>query len=106
MQDKKLLSYTQAVICEVQRMHIITPLGGIHYSSDQPTKWKGYTLPPNTSLSANVYAIHHDEDHWEQPYQFNPDRFIGPDGKFQKDDHLVTFSVGKRSCLGESLARM
>ena len=36
---------------------------------------------------------------------FNPDRFINEDGKFSKPDYFVPFGHGKRSCVGEPLAK-
>ncbi|CAH1793892.1 unnamed protein product [Owenia fusiformis] len=105
MGDKRLLSYTEATINEIQRMHLIAPMGGLH-SNEYTTEFKGYKLPPNTGILVNIYAIHHDPDHWDEPFKFKPERFIGPDGNFQKDDHIVPFSLGKHSCIGEGLARM
>ena len=39
------------------------------------------------------------------PHTYNPDRWM-KDGSFVKDDRIIPFSLGKRACLGESLARM
>jgi cytochrome P450 family 2 subfamily S polypeptide 1 len=44
-------------------------------------------------------------DRWENGGIFDPDRFIGPDGKVERNENLIPFSVGKRICPGEGLAR-
>ncbi|KAH7680062.1 CBN-CYP-33C11 protein, partial [Aphelenchoides avenae] len=41
-----------------------------------------------------------------EPNRFNPDRFIDEHGSLKRADEVIAFSVGKRQCLGESLARM
>ena len=38
-------------------------------------------------------------------HQFNPDRFLDSNQKFRSDPHVTTFSLGKRKCPGEVLAR-
>ena len=43
---------------------------------------------------------------FSDPTKFDPTRFLDSEGKFQRDDRVTPFSVGKRACLGESLAKM
>ena len=45
-------------------------------------------------------------DHWGDGNQFRPERFLDAAGGVSKDDHLIPFSVGKRQCLGETLAKV
>ncbi|CAH1800478.1 unnamed protein product [Owenia fusiformis] len=106
MKDRLDLPYIEAVLLECQRKHHVVPYGISHSNlDDNPIEFKGYIFPPSTTTAMNVYTLHNDPEYWHEPEKFNPDRFIREDGKFQKDEHVVTFSVGKRSCLGESLAR-
>jgi cytochrome P450 len=51
-------------------------------------------------------SIHIDPVYFDAPTSFRPERFIDTaSGQFQKCDKVIPFSVGKRSCLGESLGR-
>uniref|UniRef100_A0A1I8FFX8 Cytochrome n=1 Tax=Macrostomum lignano TaxID=282301 RepID=A0A1I8FFX8_9PLAT len=43
--------------------------------------------------------------HQVQAEQFRPERFINSSGEYETSEFLVPFSIGKRACLGESLAR-
>ena len=46
----------------------------------------------------------HSLDLWENPEEFNPDRFLDDQMHYKSNDNLIPFSVGKRFCLGKTLA--
>ena len=53
----------------------------------------------------------HDPKHFPNPYEFKPERFLNVDqesGKlvFKPHPALIPFDIGKRDCLGRSLAKM
>jgi len=46
-----------------------------------------------------------DEAYWGDPKTFRPERFT-EEGKFKPNERLFPFGIGRRRCLGESLAKM
>ncbi|PIC36400.1 hypothetical protein B9Z55_015410 [Caenorhabditis nigoni] len=48
----------------------------------------------------------HDPEIFPKPYEFRPSRFLDLLGNLKKVEELVPFSIRKRQCLGEGLARM
>ena len=45
-------------------------------------------------------------DYWGDGRTFRPERFLDGEGRVRRDDHLIPFSIGKRQCLGETLAKV
>jgi cytochrome P450 len=48
----------------------------------------------------NIYAIHHSPEYWENPEEFNPDRFDKPTIPFA----FMPFSLKQRACLGNQFS--
>ncbi|CAH1798133.1 unnamed protein product [Owenia fusiformis] len=106
IQDKPKMPFTETTIIECMRFHPILPLIQTRHTPDEPVKFKDFVLPPRTLIVENIHALHHDPDEWDEPDTFNPERFIGPNGKVIKDNHMLQFGSGKRECLGQPLAKM
>ncbi|XP_044289827.1 cytochrome P450 2J1-like [Varanus komodoensis] len=103
MEDRDRLPYTNAVIHEVQRISNILPLN-VPRVATRDTTLAGFHLPKGTILMTNLTSVLHDKDEWETPGVFNPGHFL-KNGQFRKREAFIPFSTGKRSCLGELLAR-
>ena len=45
-----------------------------------------------------------DPDLWTDPENFRPERFLDSAGNIVNEHKLLTFSIGKRNCIGEAVA--
>ncbi|KAH7720432.1 CRE-CYP-33C12 protein [Aphelenchoides avenae] len=66
---------------------------------------KGHSLLKGTYVVPQISAVLFDERIFPEPGKFKPERFFDEEGKLRKIDAFVPFSVGKRMCAGEGLAR-
>ena len=97
--------YAEAILTEAMRMSSIVPVGAFHRAM-KDVKFHGYDIPKGTFVLANFHYIHYNPKIWGNPEEFQPERFLSPDGKsLKKHDAFMPFSTGKRVCLGETLAR-
>uniref|UniRef100_A0A7N4NL11 Cytochrome P450 family 2 subfamily J member 2 n=1 Tax=Sarcophilus harrisii TaxID=9305 RepID=A0A7N4NL11_SARHA len=103
MADKENMPYTNAAVHEVQRMGDIVPFN-VPRMAVVDTTVAGYHVPKGTMLSTNLTALHRDPKEWATPETFNPEHFL-ENGQFKKKESFLPFSIGKRACLGEQLAR-
>ncbi|XP_032664141.1 methyl farnesoate epoxidase-like [Odontomachus brunneus] len=101
---KNRLPYLNATIAEVWRMSNVGPTS-IPHRATANTTLLGYEIKKDYTLLANFISVHMDEKHWGDPKEFRPERFINDEGEYVEDPWLMTFSLGRRKCLGETLAR-
>ncbi|XP_059829936.1 vitamin D 25-hydroxylase isoform X1 [Hypanus sabinus] len=105
LENRSQMPYTEAVLHEVLRYCNIAPLG-IFRATSKNTIVRGYSIPKGTTVITNLYSVHFDEKYWNSPDLFCPERFLDKNGQFVKKEAFVPFSIGRRHCLGEQLARM
>ncbi|ODM96383.1 Cytochrome P450 2D9 [Orchesella cincta] len=102
--DNEKLPYTQAVCLEVLRHVTFIPMTTRAATKD--TQIDDYFIPKGTIAALNLYGMHHDKQTWENPLEFNPDRFLDKDGKLCNQDIMLPFGTGKRTCPAEVFARI
>ncbi|XP_013394794.1 cytochrome P450 2U1 [Lingula anatina] len=105
LSDRSKLPYVQATLLEIQRFACVTPVAVAHRTCEE-TELMGYTIPANSMVFANLFTIFRDPTLWRDPELFDPSRFIDDSGECVKPEYLMPFSIGRRVCLGESLAKM
>ncbi|GFR77479.1 cytochrome P450 2U1 [Elysia marginata] len=103
--DKAKMNFLHATILEVQRISNVVPLSLLHRVSEDVTV-RGYTIPKDTMIKPHLDAVHFDEKIWGDPHNFRPERFLNDKGDVVQSEHFLAFSLGRRMCVGEALARM
>lgn len=99
--DRSRLPYTEAVVWEASRFFHIMPLAGPRRTLSE-TQLGGFRIPKHTTVFTALSALHMDREYWGDPEVFRPERFLGEERS--KVERLLSFSLGKRKCLAESLA--
>ncbi|CAM6020150.1 unnamed protein product, partial [Sphagnum balticum] len=98
--DIPQLKYFQAVVKETLRLHPAGPLL-LPHESREACEVGGYHVPTKTRIFVNVWAVHRHPSAYENPLDFNPERFLGSalDTKGM-DFQLLPFGSGRRICPG------
>ncbi|RUS78546.1 hypothetical protein EGW08_013689 [Elysia chlorotica] len=105
MQDKNRLPYLNAVIMETLRRASIAPFSLSRMCTADVTL-QGYLIPRGSRVVSNLDSVLLDEVTWGDPLTFRPERFLDDQGGLLHPEEFVPFSMGRRVCLGESLAKM
>jgi cytochrome P450 len=100
--DITKLQYTEKVLRESMRLY--PPVWTIGRYVENDYYVGEYTIPAGSSILMSQYVMHHNPKYYEEPEQFNPDRWTE-----QFKTHLPRFSYfpfggGIRGCIGEPFA--
>lgn len=98
------LLYLEACVKETLRLHPPGPLL-LPHCAIQTCEVMGYTIPKDTLILVNMWAIARDSNIWDDPLSFKPERFMGSgvDYKGQNFEY-IPFGSGRRMCPGQPLA--
>lgn len=102
VKDLPKFKYIEKIFRE--SMRIYPPVWSIGRLVEEDYLIDKYTIPKGSSIIMSQYVMHHDDKYYDQPNEFNPDRWTD---EFKR--HLPRFSYfpfggGLRGCIGESFA--
>lgn len=102
--DIARLPYLRAVVKETLRIHPPAPFL-LPHKAEKTVVVGGYTVPRNSRVIVNVWAIGHDKAVWDDPESFVPERFLNSEVDFRgRHFELIPFGSGRRICPAMSLA--
>ncbi|CAN8254664.1 unnamed protein product [Cochlearia groenlandica] len=100
-EDLRNLPYLSAVIMETLRLHPPLPFLVPHKAMSTCHILNQYTIPKETQILVNVWAIGRDPETWVDPVTFKPERFItdpNPRDFKGQDFEFLPFGSGRRMC--------
>ncbi|XP_061190692.1 steroid 17-alpha-hydroxylase/17,20 lyase-like [Saccostrea echinata] len=108
LKDRQQCHLVEAVILETLRYIPVSPVA--FHSTTDDTEVNGVLVEKNTTVLCNFWTVHHSEKEWKDPLSFNPERFLQEDGSLLPSTdparkRILTFGLGKRSCIGEVFAK-
>ncbi|CAN1173784.1 Desmethyl-deoxy-podophyllotoxin synthase [Linum perenne] len=94
------LKYLKLVIKEALRLHppvaMLVPRQNM-----EKCEIDGYTIPANTKITINAWAIGRNPKYWTQPDMFYPERFIDSNIDYRGFNfEFIPFGAGRRMCPG------
>ncbi|VDO51931.1 unnamed protein product [Haemonchus placei] len=102
LSDREHTPYMNFAILETQRLASIVNLN-LWRRTKEGKLINGHFVPGNTAIAAELSLIMSDERYFKNPAKFDPDRY--EKGGKALEQRVIPFGIGKRSCLGEMLAK-
>ncbi|KAJ7205366.1 cytochrome P450 [Mycena rebaudengoi] len=103
-EDRPFLPYVEAIYREVMRWKPVLPLGLPHAATEDDV-YDGYFIPKGSTVISNIWAMTRDTSvYGADSDEFNPERYLNPDGNLNDDDTVLAFGFGRRVCVGRYAA--
>lgn len=101
LKDKPNTPYFNALVTEIQRTACLVAIN-LFRRVNEDTTVLGFPVAKGTAINAEISVLMNEDQYFDHPEKFNPSRFLEND---KLEQHVLPFSIGKRSCPGESLAK-
>ena len=102
--DLRALPFARQVMEEAMRLY--PPAWVVGREALQEDEAKGYPIPKHGIVIVSICNLHRDGRYWENPDQFDPDRFTPERNKERHRGVYIPFGLGPRMCIGNNFALM
>ncbi|KAJ8915092.1 hypothetical protein NQ315_014347 [Exocentrus adspersus] len=99
------MKFTERCIKECLRLYPSVPLIARTAGEDIKTH-SGYTIPEGCDINIYIYDLHRSPQYWEDPDNFDPDRFLPENIAKRHPFAFLPFSAGSRNCIGQRFAML
>lgn len=105
MDQLESLTYTRAVVRELLRWR--PPVTMVPYlaKKDFPIT-DTYTVPKGSMIIPSTWLALHDPDVYDQPDEFDPERYYSGDAEVKGAKNYLVFGTGPHYCLGQVYAQL
>ncbi|MES2545001.1 MAG: cytochrome P450 [Bacteroidota bacterium] len=93
--------YTNAVINESMRLY--PPAWITDRENIEDDDFLGCHIKEKTLIGVSFYELHRNPKYWDNPEEFNPERFLGEQKK-KSNQYFYPFGAGPRMCIGLGFA--
>ncbi|HAV81620.1 MAG TPA: cytochrome P450, partial [Erythrobacter sp.] len=77
-----------------EALRFVPPVPSMPRRALKSFEYGGYRIPAGAHVGINIHYTHHDEEHWEDPYTFDPMRFTPEQVKARHKYAWVPFGGG------------
>lgn len=95
------MTYTSAVINESMRLY--PPAWITDRENIEDDNLLGFHIKAKTLIGVSFYELHRNPKYWDNPEDFNPERFLGEQKK-KSMQYFYPFGAGPRMCIGLGFA--
>jgi cytochrome P450 len=102
--DQPNLPYTERVVTEAMRLY--PPVWRMSRELTEDWEVNGYLLKAGSNVFMSQWVMHRDPRYFENPEEFNPDRWANDFAKTLPPGVYFPFGGGPRVCIGQGFAIM
>ena len=102
--DLRAMPYVRQVLDEAMRLY--PPAWAMGREAIHSDEASGYKIEKGGVVFVSISNLHRDERFWENPDQFDPDRFTPERNKARERGVYMPFGLGPRMCIGNNFALM
>lgn len=100
--DLAELEVTDRILTEALRLY--PPVHTLPRQTETDIEVNGFRIPENREIHLSVIHVHRDEQFYDDPLAFRPDRWTDGFKKELHDFAYIPFGGGRRTCIGREFA--